>query len=96
MSENTKVVIQVEYECDGLRRVCYGEIDEIKLEKLKKNFYVGEENYILMENDGKFPYVDKESVISIEKLCVESTVFEKPQNNDCSQSNNNSKARIGS
>lgn len=80
MKQNAKVVIRVEYEVDGVRKACYGEIEEKKLEKLKnlENFDVGDENYILMENDGKFPWKDKESVISIEKLILESIVFERP------------------
>ena len=55
MNEIVKVVIQVENACDGEKKVCYGEIEENKLKKLEniENFGVGDENYILMENDEK-------------------------------------------
>ena len=86
MNENTKVVIQVKYECDGIRKVCYGEIDKNKLEELE-NFDTGDENYILMENDGKIHWVYKESVISIERLGVKSSVFERPRVKDCTNNN---------
>ena len=61
MNENSKVVIRIEYELDGVRSVCYGEIDRSKL----SNFDKGEGNYILMENDGNLYWVYKESIISI-------------------------------
>lgn len=79
MNENTKVAIKVEYECDGLRKVCYGEIKENKLEVLEEseNFAAGEENYILIENDGEPIWKEKGSVISIERMGVTSTVFDR-------------------
>lgn len=84
MNENIKVAIKVEYECDGIKKVCYGEIEENKLEKLKQlmNFGVGEDNFVWMENDGKDIWKDKESIISIETLGVKSSVFERPRVND--------------
>ena len=39
MNENSKVIVKVNYERNGLRRTCYGEIDENRLE----NLYTGEE-----------------------------------------------------
>lgn len=89
MNENTKVAIKVKYERNGLRKVCYGEIDENKLEELEEseNFDAGEENYILIENDGEPIWKGKESVISIKRMGVTSTVFdrrriiESPNNN---------------
>ncbi len=89
MNENTKVAIKVEYECDGIRKVCYGEIDKNKLEELEEseNFDAGDENYILMENDGKIHWVYKESVISIERLGVKSSVFERPRVKDYTNNN---------
>ncbi len=79
MNENTKVAIKVKYERNGLRKVCYGEIDETKLEELEglENFDAGEENYILIENDGKPNWKDKISIISIERMGVTSTVFDR-------------------
>lgn len=90
MNENTKVAIKVKYERNGLRKVCYGEIEENKLEALEEseNFDVGEENYILVENDGEPIWKNKVSVISIERMGVTSTVFDRrriigsPNNNN--------------
>ena len=95
MNENAKVVIKVEYECDGQRRVCYGEIDENKLEKLKnlenlENFDIGDENYILMKNDEEPYWKIKDSVISIKKLCVESIIFERTRMKGLNRVDNNS------
>ncbi len=90
MNENTKVAIKVEYECDGIKKVCLGEIEESKLEKLKKlmNIDAGEENYILMENDGNIIWKDKESLISIETLDSKSVVFRKDRIADYIRANN--------
>ena len=71
MNEKLKVMIRVEYKHEGMRKVCYGEIDETKL----ANFQAGEENFIWMENDGSIAWIDKESLISFEELCVKSTIF---------------------
>lgn len=89
MNENTKVAIKVEYECDGKRKVCFGEIYKNKLEELEEseNFDAGDENYILMENDGNVHWVYKESVISIERLGVKSSVFERPRVKDYTNNN---------
>ncbi len=82
MNENTKVAIKVKYERDGLRKVCYGEIDENKLEALEEseNFDEGEENYILIVNDGEPNWKEKVSVISVERMGVTSTVFDRRRN----------------
>ncbi len=79
MNENTKVAIKVKYERNGLRKVCYGEIDENKLEELEglEDFDAGKENYILIENDGQPNWKDKISIISIERMGVTSTVFDR-------------------
>jgi len=92
MFENTKVMIRIEYEHDGIKRMCYGEIDGVKLQ----NFDAEEENYILMENNGKMSWVDKDSVISIRKLVVNSTVFERPRIDNYSQGNSNEYLRSAS
>jgi hypothetical protein len=78
MNKKLKVVIRIEYECDGKRKICYGKIDKRKLD----NFDKGEGSYILMENDGNVYWVYKESVISIERLSVKSSVFERPRITD--------------
>ena len=82
MNENTKVAIKVEYERDGVRKVCYGEIDENKLDALEEseNFDEGEDNYILIENDGEPNWKEKVSVISVERMGVTSTVFDRRRN----------------
>ena len=85
MFENTKVMIRIEYERDEIKMMFYGEIDEIKLQ----NFNAEEENYILMENNGKASWIDKNAVISIRKLVVNSTVFERPRIDNYSQGNSN-------
>lgn len=81
MNENTNVTIKLKYERNGLRKVCYGEIDENKLEELEESerFDEGEENYILIENDGEPNWKEKGSVISIERMGVKSTVFDRRQ-----------------
>lgn len=85
MNENSKVMIRVEYDRGGIKKVCHGEIDETKLE----NFEAGEENFIWMENDGNITWIDKETLISIETLCVKSTVFVRPRIKDLHRANTN-------
>ena len=75
MNENGKTVVRIEYERDGKKKVCYGEINESKLE----NFLAGEENFIGVENNENLVWVHKESLISIEKLCSKSLVLLKPR-----------------
>ena len=38
MIENSKVMIRIEYEHDGIRRASYGEIDENKFNEIKKEY----------------------------------------------------------
>ena len=80
----------MEYERDGVRKVCYGEIDENKLGALEEseNFDEGEDNYILIENDGEPNWKEKVSVISIERMGVTSTVFERPRVKDYARTGN--------
>jgi len=75
MNQNAKVVVRVEYERDGTRRVWYGEIEEVKIE----NFDDGDENFICMENEGKIKWLDKDSLISIETLEIETVILVNPQ-----------------
>ena len=87
MNDNTKVVIRVEYERDGKRRVCYGEIDETKLHYL----LVGDGNFVSMENDSTITWVDKESILSIGTLGVKSSVLLKPRIVDYTRANINTR-----
>lgn len=75
MNQNAKVVVRVEYERGGTRRVWYGEIKEVKIE----NFDDGDENFICMENEGKIKWLDKDSLISIEILEIETVILVNPQ-----------------
>lgn len=75
MNQNAKVVVRVEYERGGTRRVWYGEIEEVKIE----NFDDGDENFICMENEGKIKWLDKDSLISIETLEIETVILVNPQ-----------------
>ena len=75
MSENGKTVVRIRYERDGEKKVCYGEINESKLE----NFLAGEGNFISIENDGDIFWADKESLVSIEKLHAKSVILLKPR-----------------
>ena len=73
MNEITRVIVRIEYERDGLRRVCYGEIDEMKLEE----FHAGEEDFIWMENDGNPSWIDKQSIMSIDELEIKIRLHRK-------------------
>jgi len=75
MNENGKTVVRIEYERDGKKKVFYGEINESKLE----NFLAGEENFIGVENNENLVWVDKESLVSIEKLKAMSHILLKPR-----------------
>lgn len=83
MNDSTKAVVRVEYEVDGLRKVCYGEIDETKLE----TFLKGGQNFISMENDGNITWVDKESLFSVGTLGIKSTILLKPRIVDYTRAN---------
>ena len=73
MNENSRVMVRVEYENEGMMRVWYGEIDKLKLE----DFHSGKEDFIWMENDGKLTWKDKHSIISINKLEKKTNLYEK-------------------
>ena len=45
MSEESKVLVRVEYEQGGKKKVCCGEVDQTKLEKI----FVGTENFICIK-----------------------------------------------
>ncbi|MBA7483782.1 hypothetical protein ES707_19299 [subsurface metagenome] len=73
MNENSKVMVQIEYERDGTRRAFYGEIDGNKLEE----FHTGEESFICLLNDGEIAWIDKEAILSVYELETKLRVYEK-------------------
>ncbi len=84
MNEIAKVMVRVEYERGGIRRVWYGEIEKAKIEK----FNDGEENFICMENEGKIKWLEKDSLVSIETLQIKAVVLVKPRITDFSLDRN--------
>ena len=82
MTLNSKVVVRIEYGLGEKCKVCYGEIDDVKLE----HFEAGLENFICLENNGKLVVLDKESIISIETLKVRKILLLKPKITDYSGS----------
>ena len=91
MNQNTKVIVRVEYEQAEEKKVCYGEIDERKVE----NFQTGEDDFICVENDGSITWLDKESLISIEKLQVKSAMLVKPRITDYFEASNKTDTDVG-
>jgi hypothetical protein len=87
MIENSKVIIQIEYECDGLRRVSYGEIDKNKLDEIRIEYKRNEnkldklhsekESFICLTNDGEIALIDKEAILSFYELETKLCVYEK-------------------
>ena len=78
MNKNAKVMVRVEYERGGIRRVWYGEMEKTKIE----NFNGGEENFICMENEGNIKWLEKDSLVSIETLEIKTVVLVKPRITD--------------
>ena len=73
-------MVRIEYEEGELHIVCYGEIEEKKIE----NFNSGDDDFICIENDGLITWLDKESLISVETLLVKKTLLIKPKITDYS------------
>ena len=73
MNENSRVMVRVEYDRNGITRVWHGEIDELKLEEFNSKT----ENFIRMENDGKSIWKDKDSILSIDVLGIITRLYEK-------------------
>ncbi len=71
MSQKGKVMARIEYEEAENQKVCYGEIEEKKIE----NFSSGEDGFICIENDGIITWLDKESLISVETLIVNKIIY---------------------
>ena len=80
MTENLKVMIKLEYVRDGLRRAVYGEADKNKV----KEFRTGEEGFMLLMNDGKPKWVDKQAILSVSELEEKSCLYEKEETEDAS------------
>jgi len=70
---NSRVMVRVEYDRNGITRVWCGEIDELKLEEFSSKT----ENFIRMENDGKSTWKDKDSILSIGVLGIITRLYEK-------------------
>ena len=64
MIESSKVMVRIEYESVGTKRVCYGEVGERKLGQLS----TGGESFICLSNDGEVKWVDKEAILSVYEL----------------------------
>jgi len=73
MNENSRVMVRVEYDRNGITRVWHGEIDELKLEQFNSKT----ENFIRMENDGKSTWKDKDLILSIDMLGIITRLYEK-------------------
>ena len=73
MNENSRVIIGIEYERDGIRRASYGEIDRNKFDEL----HLGRESLICLTNDGVLAWIDKESILSVYELETKLRVYEK-------------------
>lgn len=80
MIKNLKTMVRIEYLCEGTQRVCYGEIDESKLER----FHTGEESFICLLNDGVVAWVDKEAILSVYGLETKLLLYEKDGTGDSS------------
>ena len=90
MNEISLVMVRVEYEKDGSKASYLGVIDKEKLE----NYKMGEGNYLFLENDGDIAWIDKESLISIERLKVSSILYVKPRITDYCQVNKEENTKI--
>ena len=75
MNQNTKIIVRLEYEQCEKQRVCYGEVEEKKIE----SFETGPDDFICIENDGHITWLDKESIISIESLETKEIILIKPR-----------------
>ena len=87
MIKNSKVMIRIEYESNGIRRSFHGEIDENKLDELRIENRLGEnklnelgseeENFIYLTNDGQGAWIDKKAIFRFSELETKSTVYER-------------------
>ena len=87
MIENSKVMIRIEYESGGLRRVSYGEIDKNKIDEIRIEYKRNEnkldelhsekESFMCLTNDGEIALIDKEAILSFYELETKLCVYEK-------------------
>ena len=87
MIENLKVIIRIDYECDGITRAFHGEIDENKLDELRIEYKLGEnklnelsseeENFICLTNDRQVAWIYKKDILGFFELETKSTVYER-------------------
>ena len=75
MIENSKAIIKIKYERDGVWRAIFGEIGKNKLEGL----FAEEESFICLQNDGEIRWVDKEAILSVSELEAKSLLYEKDE-----------------
>ena len=73
MNDKSKIIVMVEYEFESARRVCYGEIEKMKLEE----FHSENENFIWILNNLEITWVDKHSILSIDELAIKTKLHEK-------------------
>ena len=73
MLEKSKVMVKIEYERDGMTRVCYGEVDESKLE----GFRTEGESFMSIANDGKVAWLDKEAILRVSVLEIKIITYDK-------------------
>ena len=81
MNDKSRVIVKVEYEFEGSRRVCYGEIEKMKLEE----FHSEDENFIWMKNNLEITWIDKHSIVSIDELAIKTNLHENTGNGSNSQ-----------
>ena len=81
MNDTSNVIVKVEYEREGMRRVYFGEIEKIKLD----NFDDKNENFIWMKNDVDITWIDKQSILSIDELTKTTNLYERSGVNPISQ-----------
>jgi len=81
MNDISKVLVKVEYECDGMRRVHFGEIEKKKLEE----FHEGCDGFIWIQNDMELTWINKQSILSIDELTITSNLYERSGMNSISQ-----------
>ena len=97
MIENSKVMIRIEYEHDGIRGASLGEIDKNKLDEIRMKYerdenkldevQVGEESFICLMNDEEIAWIDKEAILSFYELEAKSRVYKKDGMEDTSFDN---------
>ena len=81
MDDSSKIIVKIEYEYLGMRKVFYGEIDSIKVAQINNE----NERFICIEKDGKSLPIDKNSIVSIEELSMDTKLYERSPTSSISQ-----------